>query len=64
MSDCNQSKTCGIWQDVNPNTGQFLIAAKMTPMHIVIYELILTLGTSMFTEHTFDPESFGGFFCE
>ena len=49
---------------MNPNTGQFLIAAKMTPMLIVIYKLILTLGTSMFTEHTFDPESFGGFFCE
>jgi hypothetical protein len=46
---------------VNPNTDQFLIAAKLISMLLVIYELVSTLGTSMFKEQTFDPESFGVF---
>ncbi|MBU14257.1 MAG: hypothetical protein CMQ14_04105 [Gammaproteobacteria bacterium] len=61
ISVCDRSKTCRIWQDVNSSTDQFLIAAKLIPIILVIYELVSTLGTSMFNEQTFDPESFGFF---
>ena len=46
---------------MNSSTDQFLIVAKLIPIILVIYELVSTLGTSMFNEQTFDPESFGFF---